>query len=357
MGRRLVTAVIVAIATITAMVTGSAAQAATGLIFPVMNTSEQPPDGVWFRNSPHTADTDRITGLGVYMNEQVQASCYAWGDAVGRYGNQIWYKASNVTRPIVAGRSNEGWINTHYVSDGQTANHPAPGVPACGGPPPPPPPASTGSHVTYYSGVGTAGAQTARNLGVARVLTDNGSFDGPWHSNTKCAPNASAVNFAGKDITRLAGWSLGRLGPIYALKYLKDHNGTEAARHINYVVLFDPGAPADFGSCDYNHPNVRADQTLAWWLSLSTDNRLVIMSGNDTAVNRHQTIQNAYFPAIKAAGTAVRQRVLVCNYTLNHEDTYNRNAGVMTNDARISTLQGLNSCPRQGTQQVWGWNP
>src|SRR3954466_1752303 len=111
MRRRLATAVIVAIGTVTAMVTGSAAQAATGPTFPVMNTSETPPDGVWFRNSPHTADTDRVTGHGVYMGEQVQLRCYASGDSVGPYDDTLWYDVLDVTRPVNNGVENSGYLN------------------------------------------------------------------------------------------------------------------------------------------------------------------------------------------------------------------------------------------------------
>jgi hypothetical protein len=355
-----VTATVAAIIVLSTPFLMAGPAAAAGPRFPVMNTSEQPPDGVWFRNSGNVNDTDRVTGHGVYAGDIIEEQCYIWGDPVGAYANRLWYFVANITRPTVpdSGVQNTGYLNAHYINDGTNANQVVSGVNPCGAlPPPPPPPANTASHVTYYSGLGSAGAQAARDLGIARVLTDNGSFDGRWHPSTQCSPDSSAVNFAGKDITRLGGWSLGRLGPIYALKYLKDHNGTDQARHINYIVLFDPGAPAEFGTCDYNHPNVRADQTLAWWLGLSTSNHLIIMSGNDTATNHHQTIQTAYFPAIKNAGTTVRQRVLVCNYSLNHQDTYYHNAHVMTDNTQIPTTQGLTSCPTQGGQQVWGWNP
>lgn len=68
-----------------------------------MNTSETPPDGAWFRNRPHTADTDRLTGHGVYVNERVQLQRYARGDAVGAYHNTLWYFVLNVTRPTNVG--------------------------------------------------------------------------------------------------------------------------------------------------------------------------------------------------------------------------------------------------------------
>jgi hypothetical protein len=103
----------------------------SGPTFRVMNTSEQPPDGVWFRNSPSQGDTDRVTGHGVYAGEVIQARCWAWGDAVGGFANRIWYRAVNVSRPTNAGVSNSGYLNTHYVNDGMTANHSAPGVPPC----------------------------------------------------------------------------------------------------------------------------------------------------------------------------------------------------------------------------------
>lgn len=96
-----------------------------------MNTSETPPDGVWFRDSPHTADTDRVTGHGVYMNEQVRLRCYGWGDSVGKYNDTLWYRADNVTRPTNDGVANTGWLNAHYVNDGQNANVVDVGVPPC----------------------------------------------------------------------------------------------------------------------------------------------------------------------------------------------------------------------------------
>jgi len=337
-----------------------AATAASGPVFTVMNTSESPPDGVYFRNSPNWNDTSRTYGLGVFMSEQVQLQCYVFGQAIGPYNNSLWYYTLNVSRPInFDGQANQGMLNAHYINDGLAANVVDAGVPACvNNQPPttPQPPPPIGKLVTYYSGLGHAGSSTAQSRGVDRNLTEDGSYDGQWKPAALCVPDARAVSFGGKDINRLAGWSLGRLGPIYALKYLKDHNPA-AAQRINYVVLYDPGAPKDFGSCDYDRTNVQADTTLAWWLGLSGDNRLIIMSGNLTATNRHQTIQDAYFPAIKQAGSAIRSRVLVCNYKLKHEAVFNNYSSLMVSPTRLSTQQGLDSCPKQGKSSVWGWNP
>jgi surface antigen len=101
--------------------------------FTVMNTSETPPDGVWFRNSPHTADTDRATGHGVYSGDQVQLQCYASGDSVGTYADSLWYYVTNLTRPTVpgAGAPNVGYLNAHYINDSKAANVVDTGVRPC----------------------------------------------------------------------------------------------------------------------------------------------------------------------------------------------------------------------------------
>jgi hypothetical protein len=157
----------------------------TALMFTVQNTDETPPDGVYFRNSPHAADTSRTPGLGVYMNERVQLICYGWGDAVGPYNDKLWYDVSNVTRPTANGVANDGWLNAHYIADGKSANELDAGVPVCPGysatqgstPPPaestpaptPPPPAPSPTYSETTGGV----AHTWTNY------TNAGGAEGP----------------------------------------------------------------------------------------------------------------------------------------------------------------------------------
>ena len=124
-----------------------------------MNTSETPPDGVWFRSSPHTGDTDKVTGHGVYMGEQVQLRCYAWGDVIGPYNDSLWYYVNNVSRPTNAGVPNVGYLNAHYINDGMLANQVDEELGECGAPPPPPPttapqlpPPSAGGSVSLAQG-------------------------------------------------------------------------------------------------------------------------------------------------------------------------------------------------------------
>jgi hypothetical protein len=72
-----------------------------------------------------------ITGLGVYMNEQVQLHCYAFGDAVGPYNDTLWYFVVNVTRPTVDGMADQGYLNAHFINDGALSGQVDAGVPAC----------------------------------------------------------------------------------------------------------------------------------------------------------------------------------------------------------------------------------
>jgi hypothetical protein len=201
--------------------TPAPAPTTSGIVFPVQNTDETPPDGVYFRNSPHTADTSATAGLGVYSGENIKLICYGWGDAVGQYQDVLWYDVANVTRPTADGVANVGWLNAHYIDDGKSSNQVDPGVSPCSGypatqpgsapaptptptptptpPPTPPPPGETVGGVTHtwtnysnaggYQGPSIATSQTVQ---VACKVTGYAVADGdtwwyriassPWNS-------------------------------------------------------------------------------------------------------------------------------------------------------------------------------
>jgi surface antigen len=166
-----------------------ASSQAAGPVFPVQNTSETPPDGVYFRNGPHTADTSATPGLGVFAREQVSLSCFAFGDAVGAAGNALWYRVTNMTRPTTGGQPNAGWLSAHYVNDGKTANEVVAGVPGCTGysttpppgapplpPAPPPPPApqtwaeTTGGVAHTWTNYTNAGGTQGPSIGANQTV-------------------------------------------------------------------------------------------------------------------------------------------------------------------------------------------
>jgi hypothetical protein len=96
-------------------------------VFPVMNAR----GGVYFRSSPHTNDTPRVPGFGVFPGEQVQLLCSRYGQAVGPYHDHLWYLAKNATRMRNQGQPNLGFLNAHYINDGKTADNVDAHVPPC----------------------------------------------------------------------------------------------------------------------------------------------------------------------------------------------------------------------------------
>jgi hypothetical protein len=73
-------------------------------------------------------------------------------------------------------------------------------------------------------------------------------------------------------VSTLAGWSLGRLGPIYFLA------GATAAQKaaVHRIILFDPGDSSDFSGCD-THYDINA--LLGQWLASNSENRLTVFTG------------------------------------------------------------------------------
>ena len=95
--------------------------------YPVMNA----PGGAYFHGEPVDTTEGSEPGWGVYNGDTIEANCWLIGDPVGPYENTIWVLGKNVTRSRPGGQDNSGYINTHYVDDGQKANN-APELPHCG---------------------------------------------------------------------------------------------------------------------------------------------------------------------------------------------------------------------------------
>jgi hypothetical protein len=314
----------------------SSVGAASGPVFTVMNTSETPPDGVWFRNSPHTSDTDRVTGHGIYVGDRVQLQCYAWGDAVGAYANQLWYYVNNTTRPAVPnGAPNVGYLNAHYVNDGAAANVVDAGVGQCGAPTPPAPTPPPSPITLFYSpfdqnqvGTHDCGSWCGQNLNLLDQSV-NTSYLHQWFPNYPhgCGDIGSAYNAAtpaGRYPTTLAGWSLGRLGPsLTLLQAARQGLGSSILQNINYVLLIDPGPYGDLSVCDRS---INAGGAFANWLQLNPNAHLVVISGNLSQQNNSKGIQEVYFNEIRNIANAnhsnIRSQVLVCNYPIDHFTAY-----------------------------------
>jgi hypothetical protein len=85
--------------------------------------------GVYARNSPHTNDTERINGKGIYPGDIVRLICGVTnGDPVGEiHHNTTWHKIINESRPD----QGQFWENDHYFNTPNKPGELAPGEKDC----------------------------------------------------------------------------------------------------------------------------------------------------------------------------------------------------------------------------------
>jgi hypothetical protein len=92
--------------------------------------------GVYWRSGPDWNTAEATPGVGFYPGTIVRPTCYQAGAAnVPGSADAMWEQASQVGGPGGGG----GWINEHFVADGQALGQPSPGIPACTSSSPPPP--------------------------------------------------------------------------------------------------------------------------------------------------------------------------------------------------------------------------
>ena len=198
---------------------------------------------------------------------------------------------------------------------------------------------------------------------------------GDWSGAPDCS-NEKVTQLIQKlppTIDTLAGWSEGRLGPIYYLVAATP----EQRNRVHTIILFDPGNTIDFtnGSCDTNHRyNINA--ILADWLSSNPTNRLIIYTGlrseegnfgpcpqpfveqlQDGTLLQQPCVVNETFAGLWKYYLAgiwnqpFANQAQICDYNgLSHE-------GVLANFA-YTVKKPISSCPvAKNGQYPVAWNP
>ncbi len=242
----------------------------SGSQFMVTNAS----GGVYWRSTPNWSAAIPNPGHGVYSGDRVELVCWVRGGTVPPYNNNpLWYRAR-----VIAGRGiGEGLVNDHFLDTG--VNQPnilVSGVPPCNAansPTPPPPPSSVGPTSVFYSP--TKGVATG--IPELHNIADRDLAFEQWATGD-CSPFAAAS--LPNSVRTLAGWSRGRLGPIYFLHKAGPH----AVSQIRTIILFDPGSKANFkASCDVRYD---VNALLANWLKSNSANRLIVLTGRDSEDKR-----------------------------------------------------------------------
>lgn len=94
--------------------------------------------GIYWRSAPDWNTPVQTVGFGFYPDTVIAVHCYQAGAGnVPGSADYMWEYATDVG----GSGFGTGWINEHFINDGQPINQPSPGVPPCGGSAPAPPPA------------------------------------------------------------------------------------------------------------------------------------------------------------------------------------------------------------------------
>jgi hypothetical protein len=331
-----------------------------GLVFSIFNAE----GGIYYRNSPHWADTSAIPGVGVYNGDQVELICGAFGDPVGPFNDTAWSYVNNLSRPV-----GDGWVDEHFINDGApdnafvsdepTCGSGTPGLSAGGGPgspapPPPPPPPPLIEYEPqdiYYSPYDEGSHELADKTLVKTV------YEHQFATGCTSAQPAyqAALNLAGHaPIGTLAGWSKGRVG---VMSFLSLANSGQLGQ-LEYILLIDPGTYGEL-TCDRQ---LQAGQHLAKWLAHNSSAHLVVISTTQVSQKENSRgIQESYFNAIRQQATSannLRGRVLTCNYTMTHQAAFATAQYWIAH--RIGT--SVKSCPwLSGSGSTYkptaGWHP
>lgn len=205
-----------------------------------------------------------------------------------------------------------------------------------------------GGRAVYYQPrvANIAGPNLEVPAGVYTMVAEPGNKDSWTIGNCR---TGNAANFASHiKADRLIGWSLGRMGPPYALETMD-----EATRKaVEHILVIDPGNEEDFtDSCDPPATSQLYDE----WLGEDSANRLVIIAGERTAQNNYEGIRNHMLGTIAARGDHGSQ-VVVCGYeTLGHQEAFAASKDQMVAPPIASPAD----CPAAlgGSMPVNAWQP
>jgi hypothetical protein len=203
--------------------------------------------------------------------------------------------------------------------------NPPPGGNTSGGQQPPAQPALSGPFSVFYSPNNDwAAGQSGLTVGDANLKFSE------WTAGS--CQSKKADDFAGPNVHTLAGWSLGRLGPVY---FLHAASADRVAK-IRTIILFDPGDMNDFEGSVWDRLrgkqpcDVKFDINglLANWLKSNDANKLIIISGKETKKDDYAGIWKHYIAGIWNKPFA--SRAMICNYDgLDHQAALRKYAHIV----------------------------
>ena len=270
--------------------------------------------GIFYRYGPHWNETTATPGVGVYNGDQVELLCGAFGDPIGPFNDTAWSYVNSLSRPV-----GKGWVNEHYINDGAPDNAFVSGEPMCPGAASSPPSSQPKIEPwqpksVFYSPNGLSTALS----GI--TVADDNLPESAW------APGGCNTSKAGdfpSTVNTLAGWSKGRLGPMYFLA-----SNSSRISEIRTIILFDPGSEANMaGGCDGSlSPSINS--LLVTWLNNNPANKLLILTGYDSEEHTYDVplahigfgeshyhgLWNYYLKGLWSQPWSLRSRAQICDY-------------------------------------------
>ncbi|HET7302790.1 MAG TPA: hypothetical protein VFI74_05675 [Candidatus Saccharimonadales bacterium] len=321
------------------LVTGSSAfeaapAAESSHIYNVANTGG---DGVWLHRQPGLNNGPGDLILTMPEGATFYADCFAYGTPVGPRSNPVWLHGHDQ-------QGNAGYFTDFYSSShwGRSNTLQQQGLPICGESGPSeqqhfeqlpdqqvqrnPQPASV-----FYSPLKPPTG--LRDITVAGDI--NRSIE-EWSSGN-CSPD-KAVQGVPESVDTLAGWSIGRLGPIYFLARATE----EQKKRIKNIILIDPGNTDSFKArevlgvpvnkrCD---DNFDINKLLANWILGDSSHRLTILSGRTTEEKQDDNDENSKstFKGLWSSYLAqlwnvpqAENQVKICDYNyMEHEEIWRK---------------------------------
>lgn len=280
-------------------------------------------DGVLMHSEP-TVGSTRTGWLGERASPDY--TCFTYGDTVGNVN--VWFLVTNAGG--ATGYYPSYYDDSSYSSEAELTSRY--GVPRCGNtspsPPPPPPPPPPPAKVPVFFEPETRTGVSASPAG----------YEIPYSAWKGCGTTAASIavktRLGNRTTSTLAGWSIGRLGPVYLLSQSDTYRAS-----TRLVVLVDPGQRSEMNAQNTCEKNAGA--TLGYWLSTHADNRLVIIAGSATAKDGGRGLRDFYLNGIRDKGMS--SRTAVCNAPgVSHDDTVRR----WINDTRTGYITNPRStCP------------
>lgn len=169
--------------------------------------------GIYWRSAPDWNTPEAVAGNGFYPNTIISVHCYQAGAGnVPGSADYMWEQATDVG----GSGFGSGWVNEHFINDGQPINQPSPGVPPCGGsssPPPPSspapaPPSAGGANFPVMNAAGGIYWRASPSWGSAIAKAGNGFYPGTV-VHVSCARSGTSVPGSANTMWVQASWVSG----------------------------------------------------------------------------------------------------------------------------------------------------